>query len=335
MAKSRTTSAPPKRKSSPPTRPSLRMGKSGLPTIEEEGDEEHSRTDQALSLAPISVRSREQPRLTVMTGVHAGLVIAVTGDVFLIGRGKRANLRLDDPGVSRHHTKIVRSPAGRFLLEDTESTNGTLLNGRPVKNMPLERGDRIQIGPNVVLQFSLFDEAEEQLANRLYAASTRDALTGAYNRRFMEERLTSEVPYAKRHRANLAAIMIDVDHFKKVNDLHGHAAGDAVLRAVATRFGEMIRAEDMLARYGGEEFFILTRADLTESCRFAERLRTGIEALEIPYGGKKIKVTVSAGVAEYHECGATSAFDAFVLLADKRLYVAKQTGRNRVIGALK
>ncbi len=314
--------------------PLKRLGSSGLPSlVPEEEDDEKSRTDQTGILAPISIKSAELPRLTVMTGTRAGLVISLTSTEFLIGRGKDTHLRLDDPGVSRHHSKIVRTGAGRFLLEDTRSTNGTLLNGTRVTSMALERGDRIQIGPDVVLQFSLFDEAEEQLARRLYDASTRDPLTDAYNRRFMVDRLQAEVSYAKRHRTPLVAIMVDLDHFKRVNDDHGHACGDVVLRAVSGRIGQMIRTEDTFSRHGGEEFLILARSSLEEGSRFAERLRRGIAALAIPFEQKIVQVTVSLGVAEFHECKDVSGDDAFVHLADKRLYTSKKAGRNRVVSA--
>ena len=114
----------------------------------------------------------------------------------------------------------------------------------------------------------------------------RDALTRAHNRRYLVERLGSEIAYARRHVTHLALIMFDLDHFKRVNDTHGHLAGDEVLREVAALVSRLIRAEDVFARFGGEEFVVLVRGiEHDNATRFAERMRSAVERLEVARGG--------------------------------------------------
>jgi diguanylate cyclase (GGDEF)-like protein len=296
-----------------------------------EPESEASRTDRMVMVTAHSVRGGLKPRLTVLTGLRAGLVQPI-GDEVVIGRSRSASLFLEDPGVSRRHARITRTPGGRYILEDLGSTNGTLLNGSQIKSVELQPGDRVQVGSDVVIQFGFLDAAEERLAKKLYEASTRDALTGAYNRKYFLERMQAELSYARRHRASLAAMLVDIDRFKSINDNHGHAAGDVVLRAVATQIAGMVRTEDAFSRYGGEEFALIARGgSLAQAARFAERIRAAVEAMAPPIKAK-LRVTVSIGVAEARECDHASV-EALLGLADQRLYAAKRGGRNRVCSA--
>jgi diguanylate cyclase (GGDEF)-like protein len=322
MSRARTTTQPPP-DSGEPRKPGAHVPR----LYEEEGELSH--TDQT-GFAPISTRTAARPRLTVLTGQRAGFVTAVENEL-IIGRASDAHLRLLDAGVSRRHARILRTAKKRFVLEDLGSTNGTFLNGSRIRRSDVHAGDRIQIGPEVALQFAMLDEAEERLAQRLYEASTRDPLTGALNRKAFGERLEAEVAYGLRHKSPVTVIMIDVDHFKTVNDNFGHPAGDAVLRAIALHLARAIRIEDALCRYGGEEFALLTRGiSLRQATKLAERLRRGIEASRIIFGSHTIKVTVSIGVAELREVEGTG-LPSVVELADVRLYAAKQGGRNLVV----
>src|SRR5262249_8265622 len=150
--------------------------------------------------------------------------------------------RLDGTGVSREHCRIYKRD-GRVFVEDLQSRNGTLLNGNPVVCVPLAPGDRIQLGANAVLQFGVLDDAEDTLLRNLYEASTRDPLTGVFNRRYFSQRLEIELSHARRHGSDLAIMMIDVDHFKSVNDAFGHAGGDQLLWGLGHAISVRVRAE--------------------------------------------------------------------------------------------
>ena len=244
-------------------------------------------------------------------------------------------ITVEDVETSRFHCKIVvREIEGekRYVLEDTRSKNGTFVNGAQIEGPhELTPGDRIYVGPNIVLRFSLVDSEEQQLARQLYETSTRDALTKAYNRRYLMERITSELAFAQRHKSRLSVVMFDLDRFKEVNDTHGHLAGDAVLRAVANAVQKLIRAEDVFARYGGEEFVLLVRGISPANVHLvAERVRKTVERLPIPFEGGHLGVTISVGVSVLDEMPAQTTIEALLNLADERLYRAKDEGRNRV-----
>jgi diguanylate cyclase (GGDEF)-like protein len=294
-------------------------------------DEDTTDVTNTTAIMAAAKRASSQPRLTVMSGVSAGQVLSLDGKPeFFVGRSRSADVRLEDQGVSRVHCRIVRRD-DELLIEDLGSTNGTIVNGCHVGSAALQAGDRIQIGPNALLQVSFFDEAEDKLARRLFEASTRDPLTRAYNRRYFAQRLHEEISFAVRHGTGLAVMLLDLDHFKAVNDTAGHAAGDAVLRGVVGEIEKCIRTEDLLTRYGGEEFGLLVRVEsIADAKRFAERIRARIEAATIPFEGRSLRVTVSIGVAELAECTTADDGEALVALADRRLYRAKLLGRNRV-----
>jgi diguanylate cyclase (GGDEF)-like protein len=188
------------------------------------------------------------------------------------------------------------------------------------------------VGPNVVLRFALVDSTEEGLARQLYEASTRDSLTRAFNRRHFGERLASEVAYAVRHESHVGVLLMDIDHFKRVNDTHGHLAGDFVLRVVAAQIARTIRLEDTFARYGGEEFVILCRGiDETRLGAFGERIRRAVEKIPLMWESQELRVTISIGVSTLDQLdGDRATGETMLALADERLYTAKRLGRNRV-----
>ncbi|HMA38909.1 MAG TPA: diguanylate cyclase [Gemmatimonadales bacterium] len=163
-----------------------------------------------------------------------------------------------------------------------------------------------------------------QLETRQRDTSRTDHLTGLGNRRACEEAITREVARAMRENASVVFVLFDLDHFKVVNDTHGHHVGDAVLRAVAGVLREASRSSDLVGRWGGEELLaILPRTDLWAARPFAERVRSGVAALD----GLPSRVTVSAGMAEW-----TRGQDVQTVLAraDAKLYEAKRSGRNRI-----
>jgi diguanylate cyclase (GGDEF)-like protein len=286
-------------------------------------------TENQIYVAP-PFAAKDRALLTMLNGLNAGQVFRLDKSETIIGRAKEVGVRVDDVGISRQHARIVRTQDGHFVLEDLESTNGVFINGRKIDRAELATSDRVQIGPNAILRFAVLDAQEEDLACRLYESSTRDALTRAFNRKYLAERLGAEVGYAERHKTRVAVIMFDLDHFKRINDSHGHMAGDVVLRVVALQVSRLIRAEDVFARYGGEEFAVVVRGIAHPNVAlFAERVRRSIEQLVIPLDDAKLRATASFGVSSLEECSEKSG-DALLKLADDRLYKAKLGGRNRV-----
>lgn len=172
----------------------------------------------------------------------------------------------------------------------------------------------------------------EALQEQLRAQALRDPLTDMFNRRYLDTFLERELAQARRERSPLAVMILDIDHFKRINDTHGHLAGDQVLRDLADLIRHTVRASDIVCRLGGEEFLVvLPGADLEGAIDLAQRLRTGLEARPTRFEGRPIPCTVSIGVAAYaHE---EQGVDALVASADAALYDAKLAGRNLVVAA--
>jgi diguanylate cyclase (GGDEF)-like protein len=274
---------------------------------------------------------RDRYTLTLLTGVEAGMVHWIESDETVLGRGYGCGVRIEDSALSRRHCRIMRRDEG-YVIEDMGSTNGTFVDGEPVRPLrPLHDGVRIQMGRDTVLKFSIQDELEMRATRRLYESAMHDPLTGVYNRRYLDDHLLSEFAFAARHGTSLSLLLIDADHFKRVNDNWGHAAGDTALRALAGHLQRSVRTEDMIARFGGEEFAVLAREITADGAlAVAERIRQSVEKTPVVLDdGKKVPLTVSIGVAT---AGLTRHFetaDALLEAADEALYRAKETGRNR------
>ncbi|HYJ08470.1 MAG TPA: GGDEF domain-containing protein [Polyangiaceae bacterium] len=279
--------------------------------------------------APIVPMLVDRAVLLRMDGVQAGLIIGLEQFPFTVGRHPTNTLRVDEDSISRFHARIIKQ-GDEFIVEDLSSRNGTFVAGKRVTRATLDHDGWLQFGPRVSFRFSLTDVREERLLRKLYESSTRDALTGAYNRLHFEERLRAEVAYAVRHRAQASLLLIDLDHFKRVNDTYGHPAGDAVLKRAAEACTRALRTEDVFARFGGEEFAVVLRGiELKGAARLAERLRQSLAAEIIEHDGHQIKVTLSAGCASM-ACCVTPSADELVGIADRRLYAAKAQGRDRI-----
>ncbi|BDG03667.1 GGDEF domain-containing protein [Anaeromyxobacter oryzae] len=283
---------------------------------------------------PTRVRAPGEPRpaagafcLVLVAGPAAGLRVPLDGEVVL-GRDARCEVPLDADDVSRWHARIVPDGAGHRVV-DLGSTNGTLVNGREIESAPLAPGDRIQLGSCLARYLRAGDDEERELAS-LAAVARRDALTGLANRRAFDEALAREVARARRAGTPLAAAILDVDHFKRVNDGHGHATGDRVLAEVAARARAVLRAGDLLARIGGEELAaLLPGADLAGAAELAERIRRAVAGAPITAGPAALQVTASLGCAVLAPDDADGG--ALLARADARLYEAKRAGRDRVV----
>jgi two-component system, cell cycle response regulator len=285
------------------------------------------------SIARLEPHARERAVLIQMSGLEAGRVCSVDATEVTLGRSSDCVHCFDEASLSRLHAKVIRTVAG-VVIRDEGSRNGVFVNERKVVAEQLRDGDRVRLGSAITLRFQLVDDAEEKALRKVYESSVKDGLTGAFNRKHLEERLASEVAFAVRHRTALSVILLDIDFFKKVNDTYGHLVGDDVLRATADVLRSTIRTEDLLARYGGEEFVVLVRGtELGKSVQLAERLRATIEARPVEADGHTIARTISAGVASLECCGEDRSVKALLGLADDRLYRAKESGRNRVVAS--
>ena len=267
------------------------------------------------------------PVLTVMSGPDVGKLLTIAaGQSLTIGRSEECGAVLADGSLSRIHAR-VDVVMGEYVLTDCGSRNGSFVNDVAVAGpVRLREGDRISLGRWTSMRFALVTLDEERALRGVYEASTKDGLTGAWNRRHTEERLDAELAFSLRHRAPLSVVMVDIDHFKQVNDEWGHQVGDRVLARTGRLIELQARETDVVARYGGEEFVVLLAgSDLGAAHSFAERVRDSLAAAHAPdMPVVRVSVGVDAGQA---------AEEVQVLQrnADDALYRAKRAGRDRTI----
>ncbi|MBX3633216.1 MAG: GGDEF domain-containing protein [Simplicispira sp.] len=214
-----------------------------------------------------------------------------------------------------------------MLLRATASAQeGQLLHGSAMQSATFLGTLVVLLVTSLGFIFMTKERADE--TNRVLAAA--DPLTGAANRRSIIEALDRDVGRAIRTREPLALMMIDLDHFKRINDLHGHLAGDAVLRGLVSVLRQRIRAQDIVGRYGGEEFLVvLPDTTLAGVQRLAEDLCRAVAAHTIVHRGQRLAVTVSIGVYG-GRLDPGDSWDLLIHAADSALYRAKNAGRNRV-----
>ncbi|TVQ80399.1 MAG: diguanylate cyclase [Bradymonadales bacterium] len=278
------------------------------------------------------IEGGQTPSLLMISGPQIGRSFPIHQSEFMIGRSSQSDLPIEDDLVSRYHCKLVVTAGGAELI-DLGSTNGTLLNGRKVDKAQIQEGDQIQVGSTTIFKFHFQEAVETKFMGSLFDAATKDFLTGTYNKKFFLERLQDEFHFAHRNQKDLSILVLDLDHFKTVNDTHGHLAGDIALKKVAHHILSHTRKDDVVARFGGEEFVILARdLSIEKASNLGEHLRKGVEALAVEDSGKKLKLTVSVGVASLLSSSKIrfESFQELLDAADQKLYEAKKAGRNRV-----
>jgi diguanylate cyclase (GGDEF)-like protein/PAS domain S-box-containing protein len=215
------------------------------------------------------------------------------------------------------------------LLARDEMLGVLRLYGNPVvADEARERSENLAISVADHLALAL---ANLRLRERLQDQAVRDSLTGLFNRRYLDETLTRELQRAARHRHPVGVIMLDVDHFKQINDTHGHPAGDVMLAAIGAFLQQHTRGEDIVCRYGGEEFtLVFPEASLADTYARAEEIRRGAQELAVRHKDQTLEpITISLGVASFPAHGVTAS--ALLRAADAALYRAKTQGRNRTI----
>jgi two-component system, cell cycle response regulator len=246
-----------------------------------------------------------------------------------IGRGAENHIVLEGDSVSRRHAHFEQRNSTWWCVDDG-STNGSYVNDEQImREQKLSNGDRIKIGPTI-FKYLAGQDVEAQYHEEIYRMTIIDGLTQAHVKRYLLESLDKEIMRARRHQRDLSFLMFDIDHFKKINDVHGHLAGDFVLKEVARIVQGRIRRDEVFARYGGEEFaIILPETNLEGARALAEGLREKIEQSRFVFQNEQIRVTISIGVATLTDQDRTSM--DLIKHADTKLYEAKRTGRNRVI----
>ncbi len=262
------------------------------------------------------------------TQAELGRLHMLGKEITTIGRGRDNDIVLPSDCVSRRHTRLEQRDQ-RVYVVDLASTNGTYVNdeAQPVRERPLERGDRLRVG-DTIFKYLSGSDIEVQYHEILFRMTVTDGLTNLSNRKQLDATLHEEIPRARRHGRELSVLMLDIDHFKLINDTHGHLAGDSVLRGLATILQRRLRPNDRLGRYGGEEFCaILPETALPNAAKIGEELRALVEAHAFVAEDKRISVTISIGVGRL--CDGMEIADLY-RSADEKLYQAKRTGRNKV-----
>jgi diguanylate cyclase (GGDEF)-like protein len=273
---------------------------------------------------------RSHAVLFTLTGPQQGALFALQAASIWLGRNPELSVDLEDEAVSARHAHVTRRLDG-YYLHDASSRNGTFVNGERISQpYRLIDGDHVQLG-NTILRFSMLDELEKRALSTLFELTVRDPLTRAYNRRYLDAHLRSELAFAARRGMPLSLLLIDIDKFKSVNDSYGHAVGDDVLQLVAGCIQRLLRSYDALCRYGGEEFLVVARDTSSRNGEIlAERIRHHIAAMTFEVPGGRASVTVSVGMASIapgtEEIDLESVFDT----VDRALYEAKGAGRNCV-----
>jgi two-component system cell cycle response regulator len=246
-----------------------------------------------------------------------------------IGRGADCHIVLEGDSVSRRHAHLEQRGNVWWAVDDG-STNGTYVNDEQIaRELNLSNGDRIKVGPTI-FKYLTGQDVEAQYHEEIYRMTIIDGLTQAHVKRYLLEALEKEIIRARRHARDLSFMMFDIDHFKKINDFHGHLAGDFVLKELARIVQGRIRRDEVFARYGGEEFaIVLPETNLEGARALAEGLREKVESSRFVFQNELIHVTISIGVAMLGENDRTSM--DLIKHADQKLYDAKRSGRNRVV----
>ena len=247
----------------------------------------------------------------------------------VLGRGSDCDILVDRDSVSRRHAKVFKV-GSHWMVEDLGSTNGSYVNDAPIQRSVIRDSDFLKIG-SAIFKFLRGMGVESSYHEEIYRMTIIDALTGAHNKRYFLEFLDREIARCARYQRPLSLIMFDIDHFKSINDTHGHLTGDFVLKEMLRRLLCRIRKEELLARYGGEEFAaVLPETDHMGAMHFAEEIRLICGTEPFSFEGDCFPVTISAGVSTLN--GQTIDINELIARADENLYQAKRNGRNQVVG---
>ncbi len=266
--------------------------------------------------------------LVVIYGLDLGRKYDLNKDSMVVGRSSKADIQVDQESISRNHAKVV-TQKDHVMIRDLGSTNGTYVNDEQITSeYQLRNGDMVKIG-RTIFKFIAGGNIEAAYHDEIYRLTTVDGLTQIFNRRYFEETLEREISRCNRYGRELSLVMMDIDHFKQINDAYGHLAGDHVLKQIASTLRSKIRREDVFARYGGEEFaLLLPEVDSRGAVLMAEKARRLVERQTFEFDKQVISVTLSLGVGTL--AGSQREGADLIRAADAKLYEAKTAGRNKV-----
>ena len=287
-----------------------------------------------------AVQGERRPALVSLRGELLAMPIPLERDEVTLGRALEADVRVNDSRASRLHARLTteRDPDTGVLrckLTDLSSTNGTMVNGQLITETPLKEGDKIVIGDHL-FRFDMLDEIDREFQQQIHRLLAHDELTGLLTGKSFFSELRREAARAEAESRPFCVLMMDLDHFKQVNDSYGHLVGSNTLERIGEVIKKALRAGDVASRVGGEEFAaFLLDADYAQGLVAAERVRSAVEQHEFPAARldrpgetKTHRLTISIGIAAFPD-DATDPIQ-LVELADSALYRAKRNGRNRI-----
>lgn len=269
------------------------------------------------------------PAIILYDGDEIGGLHSLTKGDTVIGRTAGCDIVIPESRVSRRHAIIRRMTEGedRFEVVDLGSTNGTFVDGDRVGRLMLVRGSKVAIGGRI-LKFEMLDKTDLAYQSRIVQMIHLDELPGLLTKRSLFRALEMELIRTERYHHPLSVLMMDLDHFKQVNDTHGHLVGSHCLSEVGALIREATRVTDVSGRYGGEEFVsFLPETDTAAARIVADRIREALAGRSFQYHETRYQVRISIGVATYPAHG--TGVESLVQAADTALYRAKTLGRNR------
>lgn len=283
-------------------------------------------------------RRQLRPALIFLSGELLAVPIPLEREEVILGRALEADVRINDTKVSRLHARIntiydAETSRTNYVLTDLDAKNGTYLNGEKINSEILQNGDKITVGKQL-LRFELLDEIDREYQRQIRRLLSHDDLTGLLSSRSFFSELRREVSRAIDAPRRFCVLMMDVDHFKNVNDTYGHLTGSKTLEEIGLCITQVLRNGDVAARFGGEEFAaFLLEAEPAQGIVAAERIRQTIASKEfsVVRQGKTVErhhITISIGVAFFPDDSRDPI--ELVEMADSALYRAKREGRNRV-----
>lgn len=272
--------------------------------------------------------------LIVVSGGLTGTMHGLQAGGNRLGRAPENSPQLLEMTISRYHASLEIGESRQAKIIDLGSSNGTYLNGHPIPArtpIPLAEGSFVQLGSNLVMKYTLLSPSEERMHREIYERSVRDPLTALYNRAYVDDQFEPMIERIGASGEGLAVRMLDLDHFKSVNDDHGHEVGDEVLRKTAGVLRSVARPGDLIARMGGEEFLLAGPSrDFRTAIVEAEEILRRLSGIEVPLPERRrLRITGSMGLVH---CANPRGLGAQQLIvnADALLYQAKAGGRNRV-----